>query len=261
MSKMDNSKKDRNSFLHITPDIANSLGFYVYAYIDPRDESIFYIGKGVGSRATDHLIDKEDSKKVARINDIRAADFEPRIDIISYQLRDDLESSCVEAALIEVLGLEKLTNAVKGRFSWDYPRRSLADFIMENTAAPLVISHPSLLIRINRQFKYGMSADALYESTRGIWVIGERRNRAKFAMAVYAGIVREIYEIESWHRAGTTAYLTRNQAELAEQKDRRWEFVGRLAPESIRSQYMGGSVGDLFRAGQQSPVVSVGSDA
>jgi hypothetical protein len=37
--------------LDITPDAANALGFYVYAYIDPRDESVFYIGKGVGARA------------------------------------------------------------------------------------------------------------------------------------------------------------------------------------------------------------------
>ena len=44
--------------LDITPDIANALGFYVYAYIDPRDESVFYIGKGVGARATDHLLDR-----------------------------------------------------------------------------------------------------------------------------------------------------------------------------------------------------------
>lgn len=246
--------------MHITPDIANMLGFYVYAYVDPRDESIFYIGKGIGTRATDHLIDKDESIKVEKINDIRKAGFEPRIDIVSYKLRDDLESSRVEAALIELLGLDNLTNSVQGRFSCDYPRRPLRDLIMENAAEPVDVTDPSLLIRINRQFKYGMSEQALYESTRGIWVIGKRRNRAKFAMAVYAGIIREVYEIESWYRAGSTAYSTRNQAELAEQRDKRWEFEGRLAPEPIRSKYLGRSVSNLFRVGQQSPVVGVGLD-
>lgn len=245
----------------ITPDIANMLGFYVYAYIDPRDQSVFYIGKGVGTRATDHLFDRDESKKVEKINDIIQSGNEPRIDIIAYQLRDDLESSRVEAALIEILGLEKLTNVVNGRFSWSYPRRSLSDFIIENAAVPVEVTDPSLLIRINRQFKYGMSADALYESTRGIWVIGERRNRAKYAMAVYAGVVREVYEIESWHRAGSTAYITRDQTELAGQKDKRWEFLGRLAPELVRSKYLGRLVGNLFRPGQQSPVVGIGLDS
>lgn len=243
--------------LEITRDIANALGFYVYAYIDPRDESVFYVGKGVGSRATDHLMDKTESDKVARINGIRAAGFEPRIDIVAHQLRDDLESSRVEAAIIEVLEISKLTNIVRGRFSANYPRRSLADFIIEHVADPVEVSDPALLIRINRQFRYGMSAEALYECTRGIWVVGERRYKAKYAMAVFAGIVREVYEIESWHRAGSTPYATRDQQKLAEDHNR-WEFVGHIAPEQIRSRYYGRSVGHLFRAGQQSPIVAVG---
>ncbi len=243
--------------LEITPDIANELGFYVYAYIDPRDESVFYVGKGVGTRATDHFHEKTESDKVARINDIRSAGFEPRIDIIAHQLRDDLESSRVETAIIEILGINKIANIVRGRFSIDYPRRSLSDFIIEHSAEPVEISDPVLLIRINRQFKYGMSADALYECTRGIWVIGERRYKAKYAMAVYAGIVREVYEIESWHRAGTTIYATRDQKKLSENNNR-WEFVGNIAPEQIRSRYNGRSVGYLFRTGQQNPIVGVG---
>jgi hypothetical protein len=28
--------------------------FYVYALVDPRDESIFYIGKGTGNRVAHH---------------------------------------------------------------------------------------------------------------------------------------------------------------------------------------------------------------
>lgn len=243
--------------MEITPDIANALGHYVYAYIDPRNESIFYIGKGVGSRATDHLSDKSESKKVSRIESIKESGLEPRIDVIAYQLRDDIESSKIEAALIETIGIQNLTNIVRGLYSTDYPRRSLSDFIMEFAPQKANIVHPTLLIRINKQFQYGMSATGLYESTRGIWVIGERRNKAQFAMAVYAGIIREVYEIESWHRAGTTYYSTRSQEELAEKMNKRWEFEGKVAPEEIRSLYLGHSVNHLFRPGQQSPIVGV----
>jgi hypothetical protein len=241
--------------LDISPDIAQALGFYVYAYIDPRDESIFYIGKGLGSRATAHLKDSSESKKVTYINELRNAGFEPRIDILSYGLRDDLEASRVEAALIELVGLKNLTNAVKGRFSSIYPRRSLADLILEFKPISAEITDRALLIRINKQFDYGISALELYERTRGVWVIGERRNSARYAMAVYAGIIREVYEIESWHRAGATLYQTRNQKELAKHKHKRWEFIGHVALEGIRSRYLGYSVSHLFKPGLRSPLV------
>jgi uncharacterized protein len=244
--------------LTIPRDVEHALGFYVYAYIDPRDGIVFYIGKGVDSRAINHLSDKSESKKMDRINAIRSEGLEPRIDIVAHQLRDDLESSRVETALIELFGVNRLTNVVKGRFSTDYPRRPLTDFIMEHAPQQVEVTDPALLIRINLYFKYGMSAQELYENTRGVWVVGERRNQARYAMAVYAGIVREVYEIESWHPAGTTTYATRSQSELAKEKNKRWEFVGSVAIESIRFKYVGHSVAHLFRKGQQNPVVGIG---
>ena len=83
-------------------------------------------------------------------------------------------------------------------------------------------------------------------------------DNAKYAMAVYAGIVREVYEIESWHRAGETTYKTRDQTDLARSKDKRWEFVGKVASAAVRELYLGRSVAHLFRDGQQSPIVGVG---
>mgnify|MGYP001080768273 CR=1 FL=1 len=242
----------------ITPDLANFLGHYVYAYVDPRNSEIFYVGKGVDSRATDHFKEIKESEKVTRIKEIIADGLTPRIDIISYHLRDDLEASRVEAAVIEAIGLNNLTNQVKGRFSIENPRRELKDLIIEHSPQEVEIDDPSILIRINKKFRYSMDSRELYECTRGIWVIGEkRRKRAKYAMAVYAGIVREVYEIADWSRAGTTEYFTRDQEELSKSKEKRWEFVGKVASETIRNKYLGGSVGHLFRKGQQSPITSV----
>lgn len=133
----------------------------------------------------------------------------------------------------------------------------MAGLIIEHSADPVDVSDPASLIRINRQFKYGMSAEALYECTRGIWVVGECRHRARFAVAVSAGVVREVYKIESWHRAGSTVYTTCDQKILAKKSSKRWEFVGHVASESVRSQCFGRSVGHLFRKGQQSPIVGV----
>lgn len=239
----------------ISADVAAKLGHYVYGYVDPRDGQLFYVGKGVGSRASAHLEDSSESDKVARIREIAAAGYEPRIDIIAYSLRDDLEASRVEAALIEALGINKLTNAIRGLSSTDYPRRSLHDLILEHEPEPIEVSDPVLLIRINREFRYGMSSVELYESTRGVWVVGERRNRAKYAMPVHDGVIREVYEIETWHRAGSTPCEIRDQLELSKLRDKRWEFVGHVAPPDIRDKYLGRSVAHLFGKGQQNPIV------
>lgn len=244
--------------IEITTDVAQKLGNYVYAYVDPRNGEVFYIGKGAGSRATTHLNDRAETEKVKRIQRIRDAGQEPRIDIVAQRLRDDTEASRVEAALIELVGVHRLTNEIRGLGTNEFPRRPLADIVMECSPRQVDIDIPCLLIRINKLFEYGMSDEALYESTRGIWVVGHRRDRARFAMAVYAGIVREVYEIVSWHRAGSTPYNTRDVQELAQLSDRRWEFVGHVAQPLVREKYIGGSVEHLFRQGQQSPVVGVG---
>jgi serine/threonine protein kinase len=76
------------------------------------------------------------------------------------------------------------------------------------------ITEPALLIRINRLYREGMSAEALYDSTRGVWRVGTRREGAKYAMAVYGGVVREVYEIDRWHPAGTTPYKDLRQGRI-----------------------------------------------
>ena len=116
------------------------------------------------------------------------------------------------------------------------------------------IVHPVLLIRVNRLFRPEMSPSELYEITRGVWRLGERRERVQFAMAVYDGIVREVYAVDSWHRANTTPYKTRVQELSDRDLQGRFEFQGSLAPETIRTLYKGKSVKTYFQQGQQNPV-------
>ena len=52
-----------------------------------------------------------------------------------------------------------------------------------------------LLIRINKYYHYGMTERELYDATRGVWKIGENRDNAKYAFAVYGGIVREVIKL------------------------------------------------------------------
>ena len=120
-------------------------------------------------------------------------------------------------------------------------------------AKPVSVTHPALLIRINKLYRHRMSAEELYEATRGIWKVGQRRENARLALAVFEGVVREVYEIEQWFPAGTLSYATRTLTSPSG----RWEFQGRPAPTSVRETYFGRSVRTYFSRGQQSPLVYV----
>src|SRR3954467_8458936 len=93
------------------------------------------------------------------------------------------------------------------------------------------IVDPVLLIRIPQGFRAGMSDVALYEATRGVWKIGPRRDNVHYALAVYEGIVQEVYAISHWQPALTAPYSTRTFD--ADRARGRWEFVGKRAPEPV----------------------------
>jgi hypothetical protein len=117
------------------------------------------------------------------------------------------------------------------------------------------ITHPAMLIRINKVFHPGMSAYELYDATRGTWRVSERRDNARFAFAVHAGEILEVYEILKWHPAGTTAYTHRNPS--PGRNPARWEFIGNVAPEVIREQYVGRSVAHYFQRGNANPIMYI----
>ena len=229
--------------MKITDEIAEILKSYVYVYIDPRNGEPFYIGKGKGNRLFSHLDDRSDTEKVARIAELKESGIEPQIDIVRYGLSDS-EAALVEAATIDLIGIAKLANRVSGYHKGSFGRITSQDLINILAAKPVKVSHRSILITINKLFRSHMTPLELYETTRGIWVVGPRRNKAEYAMAVTHGVVREVYRISQWYPAGTLEYRTRESSTFS--KSGRWEFSGEIATD-IRDQYVGYSVG---KAGQ-----------
>ncbi len=110
----------------------------------------------------------------------------------------------------------------------------------------LAIDDPVMLIRINRLYRPGISSDDLYEVTRRAWKVGTRREAARIACAVFEGVVREVYEIGEWGKA-----LPR---EGESWKGQRWEFLGKIADEPIRSKYLGRSVKPYLTRGARNPI-------
>lgn len=235
--------------------VAEHLGYYVYLYVDPRDARPFYVGKGKGHRVLDHLSDQRESDKTRTITEIRQAGFVPRLEVLAHGLKDEETAFRVEAAAIDLLGLGDLTNQVRGWKSLQTGRMTLDELVGYYAAKPVTITDPVLLIRVNRLYRHGMSEAELYEATRGIWRVGERRETVKFAFAVFEGVVREVYMVDRWHPARTTPYSTRDLS--ARDVTGRWEFTGELAESSVRKRYRFGSVRDYWRPGNQNPVLYV----
>jgi hypothetical protein len=73
--------------------------WYVYAYYDPRNFRMFYVGKGIGKRKFTHLDDKADSKKTRIINKIKSEGIEPIIKVLAKDLTDD-QAKLIEKTLI-----------------------------------------------------------------------------------------------------------------------------------------------------------------
>lgn len=241
---------------HLPPRVAERLGYYVYLYIDPRDGKPFYVGKGHGERVLEHLDDTSDSRKVETINELIERGWSPRLEILAHGLEDEETAFRVESAAIDLLGLSELTNKVRGWKSLQTGRMTLDQLIGYYAADPVEITHPVLLIRVNQLYRHNMSEKELYEVTRGIWKLGERRNQAQYALAVYEGVVREVYEIDNWTQAVATPYETRDLSTLDDTAGR-WEFVGHVAPFDIRSVYRLRSVRAYSKKGNQSPTIYV----
>ena len=237
---------------HFAPAVARKLGHYVYLYIDPRNEEVFYVGKGIGNRAFTHLKARRESAKVARIASIRREGHQPRIEILVHGLADEQTALKVEAAVIDLLGKENLTNLVSGYQSKAFGRMRLEQINAEYDPVPVDITHPAILIRISKKFRHTMTPQELYDATRRCWIIGKKRERVNYAMAVFKGVVREVYEIAGWFPCGATFHPEgkRQPERLAS----RWEFVGRLADPDVRNKYLFRSVKHYITPGSQNPI-------
>jgi hypothetical protein len=90
--------------------------YYVYALIDPRNDSVFYIGKGKKNRMHHH--EKEamrgvHSRKCDLIREILDQKLELKKQIVKTFV-DEVEAYAFEKQLIEEIGLDRLTNVIAG---------------------------------------------------------------------------------------------------------------------------------------------------
>jgi len=247
--------RDPLSFL---PGVSECLGYYVYALCDPLEhDDIFYVGKGSGDRVYQHArhakhVDSsktEDQLKLTRIREIHGAGLDVGVEIIRHELENEDEAFEVEAAIIDVLRIAgfALTNAVSGhgtKRGW----RPLEDILAEYVAEPVKIrsEHRVLLIRLNRA--QWLAPGDLYEKTRASWKVAPERRKPEWAFAVYDGIVRAVFKIESWERPPKEV--------LEGNGFQRWDFNG-VPDVAMEELYIWKDVSGYLPRGAQNPVTYV----
>jgi uncharacterized protein len=228
-----------------------TLGCYVYIFRNPEDNKPFYIGKGTGPRGGN--LNGRNPDTTAKIEEIRKTQkTEPIIELLRYGL-DKNTAEMYEGLAIDVIGVEHLTNRKSGRkeiIKWptkpDKSTRQQPDPINEAN-----IIEPSIIIRVNQLYRSGMSYEELYDVTRGIWPMSEKREKAKYAFAAFQGIILDVYKIKDWHPAGTTPYLTRSgmtRDQIDPDRLRRWEFIKEPIKAEIREKYRLKSVKSYFKS-------------
>jgi hypothetical protein len=226
------------------PATIEKLAYYVYFLEDPRDGEIFYIGKGIGNRVFYHInsaiSSKDSGDKLDRIRDIIRAGHEVEHFILRHGLSESAAFE-LEAAFIDLLGMENLSNIMGGHYSNDFGLKSVKGIQAMYEGNPLVTDEPVLLVNINSQFRRDMTTADIYETTRKSWIVGERRNKVRFAISVYQGLSREVYEVRKWFPIYVNGKL-------------RWGFKGRLAKNSIRDELIYKSIRRHYKRGATNPL-------
>lgn len=227
-----------NSFPHLAIE---QLGYYVYFLRDPRDQKIFYIGKGSGNRIFDHIncaVEDTDSEKLNLIRDIQSAGRKVEHFVLRHGLQTEESAFEIEAAAIDLVGFSNLANLQRGHGTADFGIKSAEEIIAMYSAQELETNLPAMLFNINKRFSREMTSKQIYQATQYKWRVGKKRNNAKYAIAVYRGITREVYTIKDWFQDG----------------DNLWSFNGCLADEDIRRKLQHKSVSNLFSPGARNPV-------
>lgn len=227
--------------------------YYVYALKDPRNNEIFYIGKGINNRVFAHEVEAgkdtaSEKAKIQRINEIKNSGNEVQRFLLQTNLTEE-GAFDAESAAINLLNLQgKLSNIVSGHGEL-HEATSVEEFDKLYGAEELKkddITDNLLCIKINRLYNRGDDINKIYEDVRGYWHIGANNlDKIEYVLAVYEGLVVGVFKPYVW---GEIPLLSlncprrnayKNFADLCRKEDGRKFFVG---DEVKNSKYMDKSV-------------------
>lgn len=201
-----------NTIRKFDANVAQMLGEYVYALRDPRDNKVFYVGKGTGDRLFAHFNAAEKAKnnngtwssKLRRIVEIWEADE----DVDWFIVRRDLEQQAtvfdVEAAIIDALDISQNGPALNEIGGQSRIRGMLSAEDIAALAAPAVepknVYQTVFIFPIHKALIKGRSP---YDATRSWWSVSQPLRSANNALAVGVanGLSQGVFSISNWNPA------------------------------------------------------------
>ncbi len=252
----------------IPQEAALALGTYVYALVDPRDHSVFYVGKGRGSRVYHHLwhvlgqserVAPEDSSadsrdgrattsaKNGRIQDIVDSGRSPEHWIIRHGITasdaPDSAAFAIEQALIDGITLAvrgtgtALTNIAGGHTDTEHRMHRVEELVLRYSAEPAPpLPRPCAVVVSHGAADNDATEAERYHAARHAWRAGAGP-RAVPHLPVFVishDIVRAVYRVDSWDE------VAREDAS----RDRLYEFNG-ARDTALESEFLGRSLRDV----------------
>lgn len=223
---------NKHGYVMFSPEEIQTLNYYIYALLDPKDNKPFYVGKGKGQRIFHHLIGALQSNECLEVNDDLVeyeVEAEASLDeslkiqtikqihdtygtvglhIIKYGIRSENLAYEIEAAVIDAykLGGFDLTNKVLGQHSNSI---SLEQFHRIYKADPLekTINDTDHVVFININGLYPILAkqyehigyipdEEIYKAVRASWTIAYSKTKSlETVIAEYNGYIVGVYDV------------------------------------------------------------------
>ncbi len=215
-----------NAFSELTKE---SLKYYVYCLVDPRDNKIFYIGKGKNDRIFQHaqggIEGSINSEKIDMIREIIESGKSVQYYILKHNIENEKIAYEFESFLIEFMEFQdfshhfSLSNIQGGHHSFINGIQTVEELesiygskeetvdYFEQTGYKL------LIININKTMEPG----SLYEATRSSWKLVESRaKQVDYVLSEFRGVIRAVFKPERWLKVRNS---TRLEFEGVEVKD------------------------------------------
>lgn len=193
--------------------VIEGLKCYVYALVDPRDNHIFYVGKGTGNRVYHHaqaaIAEDSQNLKLSIIRKIKNLGLEVKYYIIRHNLTEQ-EAYTVESSIIDLLTYPAfnkeniLTNIVSGHHQWDEGIKTDEEINILYDC-PKIMPIPGerlLLVSLNKSYKQSKAVGVYrrtndYESARKYWAISpDKADKIDYILGIYRGIVRIVIDVK-----------------------------------------------------------------
>lgn len=128
------------------------MKYYVYHLIDPRDDSVFYVGKGTGNRCFQHMQDaalhrNKNLPKELRIRDIEKSGCKVVVKKV-FHTDNEQQAFVREKSDILEIGIDNLTNLSFGQSDQNENAFDVAKFNHDR----IKLAYEAGAIRMNRQF-------------------------------------------------------------------------------------------------------------